>query len=173
MQIRWGIFDKMKHLLIILTMTLIVLIVRGQKKDYRTELDTIQSFENKTLVHFKIYINEKLVKESTAYLVPTTLRLPKYRLTGNLIKKTFQADSIVYHGLTTVYQDNGDYSVYECKNGQVIKSSYFDYNENEISEQQYYYKHLRRGPYDCKREYFGIYGLKKKKKKNKHAPTSK
>ena len=122
-------------------------------------------FDDKTLIHYKSYIDGNLEEESTAYLYPTSHTVLKYRLTGNLIKTTVEMDSIVRHGLTTKYEDNGDYSSIKYNSGQEISVTYFDNNGTEISEQKFLSRHLTIGPCGTVQGEYFINGKKKRKKK--------
>jgi antitoxin component YwqK of YwqJK toxin-antitoxin module len=151
----------MKILLSILIITFIGLNVSAQKGKYQTDFDTLEVFKEKILVHYKTYLNNNLIVESTSFLYPKTHKLPRYQLTGNLIKVTVQLDSIVRHGTTKRYFEDGTTKVIEYVSGQELSSIFYDKEGKEISHQEFLSKNLIIGPCGTITGEYFIHGRKK------------
>lgn len=111
--------------------------VWGQKENYRIDLDTLEVFDNRILAYYRILKKESLLKESVAYLCPVTHTIPRFKITGSLIKKDIELDSIVRHGTTKKYYDGRVIQVIEFIDGKEISSTYYNHNGIEISKQEY------------------------------------
>jgi hypothetical protein len=135
----------MKYILTILII-IIELSAFGQNQEYRTEFDTLKTFNDKILVHYKTYKNKDLVEESNAYLYPVIHKVPRFRLTGNLFKTSIQMDSIVRHGSSKEFFTGGDYKVTEFNNGQEIESAYFDCKGIKMTKEEFQNKQKTIGP---------------------------
>lgn len=155
---------EMKGFLIALVMLLASQNVSAQKANYRTDIDTLQSFENKVLAHYKIFMDENLIEESTAYLYPVTHKTRRFRLTGNLIQKEIEMDSIVRHGTTRKYYENRLIKTANFVNGAEINVIYYDQNGTEVSKQEYLNIYNLREPCGAITGEYFINGQKRKKK---------
>lgn len=149
--------------LIILIMLLIFQSISAQNVNYRTEIDTLESFEKRVLARLNVFNNEDLMEESTAYLYPVIHRVPRFKLTGNLIQKKIEMDSIVRHGTTKVFLESRLIRKAEFINGKEKYAIYYDQDGIEISKQEYLntYKFLE--PCGAIIGEFLITGRKKKK----------
>ncbi|MEW6773678.1 MAG: hypothetical protein AB1304_06750 [Bacteroidota bacterium] len=150
--------------------TLIMLLtcqdILPQKTNYRTEIDTLKTFDNKVLVKCKIFMNENLIEECIAYLYTVIHKIPRFKLTGNLIQKEIEMDSIVRHGTTKKYFENKLIQVAEFVDGKEINAIYYDQNGTEISRQEYLNIYNLRDPCGIITGEYFISGQKKKKKIN-------
>lgn len=123
--------------MIALIMLLTCQSISAQNVNYRTNIDTLKSFDNRVLANCKTFMNENLIEESIVYLYPVTHRVPRFRLTGNLIQKEIEMDSIVRHGTTKKYFENRLIQVAEFVDGKEINAIYYNQNGTEISKQEY------------------------------------
>lgn len=125
---------KMKHILIILTFTLIGVSSIAQKIDSWSELDTIRKFPDKTLIHFVTYNDSIIIKECQAYFFPIKMEFPRFRIFQQWLTKEIDADSLVYHGETITYLDEGYFMIETFENGSLRSKVYFDSSGKEIPE---------------------------------------
>jgi hypothetical protein len=136
----------MKHLLILLTLLIIGLSSKAQYANYRTDVDTIGKYPDKILVHYKSFKDSVVVEDAEAYLYPVIIKVPRFKMLGNLLLSEIPADSIVFHGRRTTYLSNRYYQVADFDNGNLIKSMYFNSVGVEITEEEYVSRNTIRGP---------------------------
>ncbi|MBK0404801.1 hypothetical protein I5M27_17550 [Adhaeribacter sp. BT258] len=153
----------MKRIIFLSIFIIISLKLQAQEKKSWTDFDTIQIFPNKVLVHFKTFEDSTLIESTQAYLYPTIIKVPKFRLLGIFFFKTeLKADSIVYHGTKTSFLSNRFYKIEEFENGLLLKGPmFFDTNGIEITEQEFLAKNNVRGPCGEIIERYFITGQKK------------
>ena len=157
----------MKKIIALFFILVGLLPVYGQQNEFIYDFDTLEVYENKTLVIIKEYENGKLIEESTTFLFPVTRSIPKFRLTGNLIKTKVYMDSIVRHGPSTKFYSDNRKKVIEYENGTQIRFRYFDSNGQDVTREEFGEEPGKIGPCGkVKGEYF-FHGRKKEKiKKN-------
>lgn len=148
----------------VLIMLLTCQSISAQRANYRTNIDTLKSFDNRVLANCKTFMNENLIEESIAYLYPVIHKIPRFRLTGNLIQKEIEMDSIVRHGVTKKYFENRLIQVAEFVDGKEINAIYYNQNGTEISKQEYLNIYNLREPCGAITGEYFISGQKKKKK---------
>lgn len=106
------------------------------------DFDTIFVEDNKVFVNTKCFQNNNLISESQMFLIPVTLRVPKYRFFGNLIEVNIEADSIVRHGLTIEYFENRLMKKIEYINGEEIYRKYYS-DLVEITSDMFYKMNIK------------------------------
>lgn len=134
----------------------------AQTLPYHTDVDTLKSFDNFILANCKTFMNENLTEESIAYLYPVTIKMPRFKLTGNLLLKKIEMDSIVRHGFVKKYFENKLIQLSEYENGKEVYVIYYDQNGKEISKEEYTKMYNLNQPCD---KIIGIYLIRGKKKK--------
>jgi hypothetical protein len=152
----------MKKYLLIIILSLFRLSGYSQNLTTTTEIDTLENFDNKTLVNYKIYYKMDLKEETQAFLYFTTIEVSRFQVFSNLFKKEITADSIVIHGLRTIYLDNGNYKIENYKEGELISMSYFDQSGKEICEQEFNQNKHEIGPCGIVNGQYLIHGQKEK-----------
>src|SRR5688572_18839282 len=137
----------MKQIIFLSIFIIISLKLQAQEKKSWTDFDTIKIFDTKILVHYKTYEDSSLIESTQAFLYPTTIKVPKFRLFGNLLKTELKVDSIVYHGTKTSFLSNRFYIVEEFENGLLLKNPlFFDFYGKEITQKEFLEKNNLRGP---------------------------
>ncbi len=127
-----------------------------------TILDTIHFDKNKPLIHYMNYSDSILTEEGQAYFVPTTIKIPRFKLLRNTFTKKVAADSIIFHGQRKTYLKNKYLKTENFQNGNKISVKYFDSNGQEINEQEYSKNNLTIGPCGNPLGQYYLHGIKKK-----------
>jgi len=151
----------MKKTLIIIILILIGFSGITQNKSIRTIIDTLERFDNKALVNLKTYSDSTLIEDSQAFLYLTTIKHSKFKIFPNLFKKEIVADSVVFHGLRTIYLDNGYYKHEKYNEGNLTSMTFFNQSGKEISEQEFNKNNHNIGPCGNNMGIFLIHGQKK------------
>jgi hypothetical protein len=137
----------------------------GQKTKQWTDIDTLETFEDKTYVKFSTYTDSILQKTGTAYLYPCNLEIRKSRLLPRSFKTIVEVDSMVYHGEITNQWKNGKYSKSYYDNGVKYQYTYYDSTDTEIKYREFYEGHRSHWDPEKGNGFYLFYGTKKKKKK--------
>jgi len=152
----------MKKYLIIL-LTLICFSVNAQVLSAWTDIDTLETFDNKVLVYFKVNNDSILKEEAQAFLYLITIEDSRFKVFPNLFKRETVADSIVFHGLRKIYLKNGYNKIEKHNEGELVSKTFFNQSGIEISEQEFNQNNLIIGPCgDVTGNYF-LHGRKMKK----------
>lgn len=149
-----------KYLIIILT--LVCLSSNAQNLSTWTDIDTLESFDNMVLVNYKIYHDSTLSEETQAFLYQTTIEVSRFPAIPNLFKREITADSIVFHGLRSIYWDNGYRKLEKYNEGNFISMTFFNQLGEEISEQEFNHNNHVNGPCGIVNGHYLIHGQKKK-----------
>lgn len=155
----------MKRILTIIILTLVGQILLAQKQTTRTEIDTIERFPNKAFVEYKTFSDSVLTEEAQAYLYPTILKFPKYRILRNVFTTEVEVDSIVFHGKRTTYLKTGEFKVEKFEYGTLLSTSYFNSKGEQISVQDFKSLSTVRGPCGNITRHYFIRGKKEKERK--------
>ena len=159
---------KTEYLSVIMIYFLIPLYVTAQDKGYWTEIDTIQIYSQKILVHYRTYKDSTLLEDAQAFLYPRSIEVPKFKLFPCFFKETIPADSIVLHGIVKSYFLNGRYRIGKYQNGSKINMTYYDTTGIEITRQKFYLGyHIQWDPEDGTNSYFVKWNRKRRFKRNK------
>ena len=127
----------MYRVLLVFIFTLVLLSAKAQKTAYTNTVDTIQVFEDKLFVHFKSFKDSVEFEDCYALLFPVKLKVPRFRMFPNFLRKEVEADSVVYHGYRTVYAANRHY-VFETYNmGELLSTKFYSADGVEISESEF------------------------------------
>ena len=80
----------MKTLLGLFILTLTSLNCEAQDKGIWTKMDTIRRYPDKVLIHYKTFQDSLLIEDSQAFLIPTTILIPRFYLFPQLLKRKLQ-----------------------------------------------------------------------------------
>ncbi len=149
-----------KSLIIILT--LVGFSGNAQNLFTWTDIDTLESFDNRVLVNYKIYHDSTLLEKTQAFLYLTTIEVSRFQAFPNLFKKEITADSIVFHGLRSIYLDNSYRKLEKYNEGNLISITFFNQFGKEISEQEFNHNNHVNGPCGIVNGQYLIHGQKKK-----------
>jgi hypothetical protein len=153
----------MKCILTISILTLTGSFLFGQQLSTWTEIDTLEIFDNKTLVEYRTYTNSSITEQACAFFYPTVREIPKFRILQHLLTSEILVDSIVFHGERKIYLDNRKYEHQKFENGYLISTSYFDSAKQEISQAEFLQDHNMIGPCGQTTGQYFYHGKKKKK----------
>ena len=118
----------------------------AKNNNYRLQIDTLTKKGDSTLAKIMAFHNDTLVEEKTAYLFPDSIKIARFRLTGNLFKKTIYVDRLIKHGKTIQYSKDEKKKIDEYKYDKIISTLYYDKSNKEISKDKFVGDNIRIGP---------------------------
>jgi len=130
----------MKYILILLTTLICFTTANGKSKkesNFSLDIDTISQTNDSIFVKILHYLNDTLIEETTGFIFPDSLRVPRFRLTGNLIKHTIYAIRVELHGKSIEYSSDNKKKIVNYENNVAKSTLYYDKYDNEISQQEY------------------------------------
>jgi len=167
---RCAQFEKMKCVLTISILTLTGQFLFGQQKSTWTDIDTLESFNERSLVEYRNYVDSNITEHARAYFYPTVREVPRFKILKNLFKTEIQADSIVFHGDRKTYLGNRYFKSEKFENGKLISTMYFDSTEKEISKNEFHKKNYLRGPSGHITGHYFYHGKKRKNRAQSSRP---
>ncbi len=130
----------MKTILVILTIIFSLTIANGQTKikyNSRIDIDTLSHTKDSTFAIILLYRNDTLLEEKTGFLFSDSIRVPRFRLTGNLIKRTIYTIRVMSHGKTTEYTKDDKKKVTYFDHDIETNTLYLNKSNSEITMQEF------------------------------------
>ncbi len=108
-----------------------------KENSFRIEIDTLSRTTDSTFAKILSYRNDTLFEEKTGFLFPESLRVPRFRLTGNLFKHSIYAIRVVSHGRTIEYTEDNKKKITNYDHDVETSTLYFDKDNKVISQKEY------------------------------------
>lgn len=121
------------------TLILVIIGISGVAgtKPIRTNVEVIKRFENKTWANLKCYTDSTLLENVQAYLYATKIEVPRFKAFPYLAKTEIAADSIVLHGLRTIFIGGGYYKQEVYNDGALKSEHFFNQSGKEITKHEF------------------------------------
>ncbi|HRG19368.1 MAG TPA: hypothetical protein PLP39_09780 [Flavobacterium lutivivi] len=155
----------MKNLILITSLFILTCSVYGQTKKRPKEkitIDTISVKNDSLLAKILTFVDDSLQEENTAYLLPDSFQIPRFRFLKQHFIRTIYVSRIFRHGKTIKYLTNGNKKVSTYKYGKEINIVFLDKNNSSITKELAYDNKIIIGPCGILKEEIIFEGKKKK-----------
>jgi len=138
------------------------LMTYGQKQEITYTIDTIKIDKNGVLTKISLFVDGLLIEEKNGYLIPDTIKIPKFKFTGNLFTTKIPVDRIIRHGVSTYFYKNNFKKVDIYENGKLIETNYYDASGQTLSQEEISKLPIKIRPYGNETKEYIISGQKTK-----------